>query len=80
MNDQILVFEKQFTKAAERFEVCCIFIINVPHFICRCYLWQVLSGIALARGQDILICGQDKLVQMVQKAWPFNHMTMQLCH
>ena len=26
-------------------------------------LWQILSGITLARSQDILICGQDHLIR-----------------
>ena len=86
MDNRILAFEKRFTKAAERFEVCRISIINVPQFVCSCYLWQVLSGITLARGQDVLIRGQDdlmrgqddlmrgqgNLVHMVQKVWPFK--------
>ena len=90
MDNRILAFEKRFTKAAERFEVCRISIIDVPQFACSRNLWQVLSGITLARGQDILIRGQDnlirgqdnivrgqdKLVQMVQKVRPLNHLTM----
>ena len=73
VEDQVLAFEKQFTTAAERFEVCCISIIDVPQFACSRNLWQVLSGITLARGQDVLIRGQGKLIHMVQKVRPFNH-------
>jgi hypothetical protein len=63
VDNQILTFEKQFAKAAGRFEVCCILIINVPRFVYSHYLWKVLSGITLARGQDVIIRGQDDVVR-----------------
>ena len=63
MDNQILAFEKQFAKAAERFEVCRIFVVIVSHSICSRYLWQILSGITLARGQDTLIRGQDDVMR-----------------
>jgi hypothetical protein len=38
VDNQILAFEKQFAKAAGRFEVCRILIINVPRFVRSHYL------------------------------------------